>query len=270
MKSARAVSARSRSLAIGMRAAGAMALALMLSSCTLLGGDSGAKTPARRIPRSPPPRPPNSAAIYTQQVDWAPCESDFQCAKVKVPLDYSKPDGESIEIAALKTAQQGQQQEGQPAGQPRRPGRLRATTSSGTPAPPTSRKRSASNYDIVGFDPRGVKRSAPVTCLTDQERDASRAKIYALDTDAGLAECPRRQQGHRRQVRGEDRSRPGPHRHRQRRQGSRHPARRAQRHQAELPGLLLRHVPRLHLRLAVPGQRRPDGPRRRDGSVAEL
>ena len=40
----------------------------------------------------------------------------------------------------------------------------------------------------MGFDPRGVKRSAPVTCLTDQERDASRAKIYDLDTDAGLAE----------------------------------------------------------------------------------
>ena len=38
----------------------------------------------------------------------------------------------------------------------------------------------------MGFDPRGVKRSAPVTCLTDAERDASRAKTYALDTDAGL------------------------------------------------------------------------------------
>ena len=33
----------------------------------------------------------------------------------------------------------------------------------------------------------GVKRSAPVTCLTDAERDAFRAKIYALDSDAGLA-----------------------------------------------------------------------------------
>ncbi|MET1064646.1 MAG: alpha/beta hydrolase, partial [Arthrobacter sp.] len=42
-------------------------------------------------------------------------------------------------------------------------------------------------YDLVGFDPRGVKRSSPVTCLTDAERDAARAKVYALDTDAGLA-----------------------------------------------------------------------------------
>ena len=41
MKSARAVPARSRSLAIGLRAVGAMALALTLSSCTLFGGDSG-------------------------------------------------------------------------------------------------------------------------------------------------------------------------------------------------------------------------------------
>ena len=44
-----------------------------------------------------------------------------------------------------------------------------------------------SSYDLVGFDPRGVKRSAPVTCLTDKERDESRAKTYDLSTDAGLA-----------------------------------------------------------------------------------
>ena len=43
------------------------------------------------------------------------------------------------------------------------------------------------NYDLVGFDPRGVKRSAPVTCLTDKERDEARAKIYAPETDAGMA-----------------------------------------------------------------------------------
>ena len=38
MKPARPKSARSRSLAIGMRAVGAVALALTLASCTLFGG----------------------------------------------------------------------------------------------------------------------------------------------------------------------------------------------------------------------------------------
>ena len=33
-------------------------------------------------------------------------------------------------------------------------------------------------YDIVGFDPRGVSKSAPIHCLTDKETDAS----YAADT----------------------------------------------------------------------------------------
>lgn len=43
------------------------------------------------------------------------------------------------------------------------------------------------NYDVVGFDPRGVKDSAPVKCMTDAERDAARAKVFRKNTDEGLA-----------------------------------------------------------------------------------
>ncbi len=44
------------------------------------------------------------------------------------------------------------------------------------------------NYDVVGFDPRGgVGRSAPVTCMTDAERDAAREKVFRKNTDEGLA-----------------------------------------------------------------------------------
>ena len=89
MKSARAVSARSRSVTIGLRAAGAMALALVLSSCTLLGGDSGAKSPSTPNPEIADAAPAELRSYYTQQVEWVPCESDFTCAKIKVPLDYS-------------------------------------------------------------------------------------------------------------------------------------------------------------------------------------
>jgi pimeloyl-ACP methyl ester carboxylesterase len=39
----------------------------------------------------------------------------------------------------------------------------------------------------VGFDPRGVKRSSPVKCMTDAERDAARAKVYDFGTEAGIA-----------------------------------------------------------------------------------
>lgn len=189
MKSARAVPARSRSLAIGVRAAGAMALALVLSSCTLFGGNGGqnnsSSTPKPEIADA---APAELRSYYTQKVDWAPCESDFQCATIKVPLDYSKPDGDSIGIAALKLSTKGNNKKGSLLVNPGGPGGSGYDFVRDAGATNISEKVRA-NYDIVGFDPRGVKRSAPVTCLTDQERDASREKTYKLDTDAGLAEA---------------------------------------------------------------------------------
>ena len=188
MKSARAVPARSRSVAIGMRAVGAMALALTLSSCTLFGGDSGAKDSSTPNPEIADAAPAELRSYYTQQVEWAPCESDFECAKIKVPLDYSKPDGESIEIAALRLPSEGSNKKGSLLVNPGGPGGSGYDFVRDAGSTNISEKV-RSNYDIVGFDPRGVKRSAPVTCMTDQERDASRAKVYELDTDAGLAEA---------------------------------------------------------------------------------
>ncbi|MDR7083755.1 pimeloyl-ACP methyl ester carboxylesterase [Arthrobacter ginsengisoli] len=186
MKSARAEPARSRSVAIGMRAAGAMALAVVLASCSLFGGDSGAKTSSAPNPEIASAAPAELRSYYTQQVDWTPCETDFQCAKIKVPLDYSKPDGDSIEIAALKLSTKGTSQ-GSLLINPGGPGGSGYDFVRDAGATHFSEKLRA-NFDIVGFDPRGVQRSAAVTCLTDQERDASREKIYAMDTNAGLAE----------------------------------------------------------------------------------
>ncbi|WP_346927360.1 alpha/beta hydrolase [uncultured Arthrobacter sp.] len=188
MKSARAVSARSRSVAIGLRAAGAMALVLVLSSCTLFGGGSGSKDSSSPNPEIAEAAPADLRSYYTQQVAWAPCESDFECAKIKVPMDYGKPDGESIEIAALRLPSEGSNKKGSLLVNPGGPGGSGYDFVRDAGATNISEKV-RSNYDIVGFDPRGVKRSAPVTCLTDQERDAARAKVYALDTDAGLAEA---------------------------------------------------------------------------------
>ena len=186
MKSARAVPARSRSVAIGLRAAGAMAVAVVLSSCTLFGGGSAAKPASSPNPEIASAAPAELRSYYTQQVAWTPCETDFQCATIKVPLDYSQPDGASIGIAALKLPTKGTSQ-GSLFINPGGPGGSGYEFVRDAGATHFSEKLRA-NFDIVGFDPRGVQRSAPVTCLTDPERDAGRAKIYNLDTDAGLAE----------------------------------------------------------------------------------
>ncbi|MFF2030672.1 alpha/beta hydrolase [Arthrobacter sp. NPDC058192] len=190
MKSARPQPRPFRSLTIGMRAVGAVAMALTLASCSLFGGGGATSSAAngQADPAIVSAAPAELRSYYSQQVDWKPCEEGaFQCAKVKVPLDYSKPDGDRIELAAIKLATKGDKK-GSLLVNPGGPGgsgydfvRDAANTNI------SDKVRSA--YDIVGFDPRGVKRSAPVTCLTDKERDASRAKSYALDTDAGLNEA---------------------------------------------------------------------------------
>ncbi|MHA7223501.1 alpha/beta hydrolase [Arthrobacter sp. RHLT1-20] len=188
MKSAREAPARFRSVAIGVRAVGAMALAMVLASCTLFGGDSGSKDAGKPDPAIAAAAPAELRSFYTQQVNWTGCESGFTCATIKVPLDYSKPDGESIEIAALKLSAKGNSKKGSLLVNPGGPGGSGYDFVRDAGATNIS-EQVRSNYDIVGFDPRGVKRSAPVTCLTDQERDASRAKIYELDTDAGLVQA---------------------------------------------------------------------------------
>lgn len=165
-------------------------MALVLSSCALFGsGDAGAKsaqgTPDPSIAAA---APDELRSFYSQQLSWSRCEGDFQCATVKVPLDYSKPDGDTIELAALKLATKSNTRKGSLLVNPGGPGGSGYDFVRDAGSTNISEKVRA-NYDIVGFDPRGVKRSAPVTCLTDQERDASRAKIYKLETDAGMAEA---------------------------------------------------------------------------------
>jgi pimeloyl-ACP methyl ester carboxylesterase len=184
---ARPLPARSRSLVIGLRAAGALVLALTLASCGLLGGGSPDKAPAtaKADPSIVASAPAGLDSFYGQVVVWEACENGFQCAKVTVPMDYAHPDGDKIQIAALKAPSTGKKT-GSLLVNPGGPGGSGYDFVKDAAATHFSQSVRA-NYDLVGFDPRGVKRSAPVICMTDAERDASRAKVYALETDAGLA-----------------------------------------------------------------------------------
>jgi pimeloyl-ACP methyl ester carboxylesterase len=183
---ARPLPARPRSWALGVRAAAAMALAMVLASCTLIdGGDRSQEAATGKAdPSIVASAPSGLEQFYSQEVVWAPCEGGFQCAKVKVPMDYDKPDGDTIELAALRASSTGTKTGSllvNPGG-PGASGYDFIKDASATHFSQTVRDA----YDLVGFDPRGVKRSAPVTCMTDAERDAARAKIYNFETDAGL------------------------------------------------------------------------------------
>ena len=184
---ARPLPARSRSLVMGLRAAGALVLAMTLASCSLLGGDKPdeAPTTAKADPSIVASAPAGLDSFYSQEVVWEPCENGFQCATVSVPLDYANPDGDKIELAALRAPSTGKKQ-GSLLVNPGGPGGSGYDFVKDAAGTHFSQSVKA-NYDLVGFDPRGVKRSAPVKCMTDAERDAARAKVYDYGTDAGIA-----------------------------------------------------------------------------------
>ena len=41
-------------------------------------------------------------AFYTQKLAWKGCSGGYQCAQLKVPLDYTKPSGVALELAVVR------------------------------------------------------------------------------------------------------------------------------------------------------------------------
>ena len=114
--------------------------------------------------------PQGLESFYSQTIDWKDCSdgtSPFQCGTVTVPLDYEHPDGRTITIALKKLpAPDGDAEHGSLFINPGGPGAsgVEAMTS----APRVSEELRAA-YDIIGFDPRGVGQSTPITCWTNDE-----------------------------------------------------------------------------------------------------
>ncbi|MFF2951606.1 alpha/beta hydrolase [Kitasatospora sp. NPDC057965] len=109
-----------------------------------------------------------------QELRWERCEEGrpaaFECAKVKVPLDYADPRGRTIDLAVSRVAAADPKERhgvllmnpGGPGG----PG-LTMPVEMEPLLPAEVRER----FDLIGFDPRGAGRSTPVGCdLTDDEQ----------------------------------------------------------------------------------------------------
>jgi pimeloyl-ACP methyl ester carboxylesterase len=110
---------------------------------------------------------PALAPFYTQQLDWADCDGEYECTTVEVPLDYAAPDGEVIELAVLRQPATGDDRIGSLLVNPGGPG---ASGTEYARAGPVN-DDVAERFDIVGFDPRGVGESAPLDCLDDAALD---------------------------------------------------------------------------------------------------
>ena len=149
-----------------------------------------------------PTVPAGLESFYNQKVSWYACakkgmdeaksgeDTGFSCAKVKVPLDYSNPGGETIEIAVKKRAATGDSvgslfiNPGGPGGSG-----IELVDSVGT----YFSKNLTGSYDVVGFDPRGVGSSTAIDCLSDSDLDAERAGENDPATPSATATIERAQ-----------------------------------------------------------------------------
>ena len=115
--------------------------------------------------------PQGLESFYSQTIDWKDCSdgtSPFQCGTVTVPLDYEHPDGRTITIAVRKLpASDSDAEHGSLFINPGGPGASGVAMMQVMAPMFTEELRGA--YDIIGFDPRGVGQSTPITCWTDDE-----------------------------------------------------------------------------------------------------
>ncbi|WP_107417094.1 alpha/beta hydrolase [Streptomyces sp. CB00455] len=155
--------------------AAALAAALLTTSaCSGSGDEEKTKADAAKAPR-PLKWGECSAPTAAEGGGQAP-PKDWQCATLDVPLDYARPEGETIPLALIRAKARDQKNRlgslvfnfGGPGG------------SGITTLPGAAKEYEAlrARYDLVSFDPRGVGRSAPVECEDDQQLDA----YYAQDS----------------------------------------------------------------------------------------
>lgn len=152
----------------------------LIAGCSLLpGGDDASTTPS---PSDASPTATSAQAAlssyYEQKVTWTDCVGKFECAKVKVPLDYQNPAAESIELAVTRL--QAKDALGSLLLNPGGPGGSGVEYAQAASAVLSPALVKA--YDIVGFDPRGVVGSDPVECITDAQLDALLAADGTPDT----------------------------------------------------------------------------------------
>jgi pimeloyl-ACP methyl ester carboxylesterase len=107
---------------------------------------------------------------YKQVIDFVNCGDQLFCADVEVPMNWDDPSSEPINIATSYRQADKKEPIGFVLFNPGGPGAsgydwvLESSDFLGT-------KKLRENFNIMGFDPRGVGRSSAVSCLTDAEND---------------------------------------------------------------------------------------------------
>jgi pimeloyl-ACP methyl ester carboxylesterase len=112
--------------------------------------------------------PAGLESFYQQDLDWSDCKS-AKCAWVRVPIDYSKPDGATtrIRMTVYPATEESKRSIFVNPGGPGGSAIDFASTMESSFGDDVRK-----DADVVGVDPRGVGLSTPLTCLSDKDFDA--------------------------------------------------------------------------------------------------
>lgn len=148
------------------------------------------------------PVPAGLASFYSQRLAWTGCSSfatnaddasiyrsqQLQCAYLTVPMAYASPTGPTIRIGVLrKVATDSSQRIGSLLMNPGGPGASAMSFVSQVALSGYAKTLNV-QFDLVGFDPRGIGSSLPlIECQTDAELDVTRATPIRSNTPAAVA-----------------------------------------------------------------------------------
>lgn len=149
--------------------AASLALLIPLTGCSILDGAPVA-----------PPSPtadsgiaPELRTFYEQIVDWKACGGPrTYCGQVTVPADWSAPSGDVMKLAVAYRAADNEKVLGSVIFNPGGPGASGYSWIKNS-VEQLGTKNLRANFNLVGFDPRGVGESVPaVKCLDAKATDA--------------------------------------------------------------------------------------------------
>ncbi|MEV0178258.1 alpha/beta hydrolase [Streptomyces sp. NPDC050625] len=130
------------------------------------------------------------ASLTAQKLAWGGCKAtkdapapsaDWQCATLKVPLDWAKPDGETIGLALIRAKATGGDHIGSLLFNFGGPG---GSGVSMMPYYAATVSKLRQRYDLVSWDPRGVGASEGIRCRGDREIQSAETVDATPDTPA--------------------------------------------------------------------------------------